>query len=315
MRKPRTLLAILGAATMCLIWGTTWAAIQIGLKGIPPFSGVAIRFAIASPLLLAAALAMGVKLGRSPHEKTLWVVNGLLQFTISYGVVYWAEQWVPSGLAAVLFATYPLFVAMLAHVALPGESLRPLEVAGVVIGFGGIAVIFSEDFQALGGSQVAVASAVMLISPFVSAVTTVAVKRWGSKVHPLSITAIPMAICAGVMGVVAFKYERGLPFTWDAVSVGALLYLAIFGSAVTFTLYFWLLRHYPAKRLSLIAYIIPIIAVGVGVLRNEPLTVRELIGAAVVIAGVALAVHKHGSAKTGPEAEELPSPQVESTSR
>ncbi len=315
MRKHGTFLAILAAATMCLIWGTTWAAIQIGLKGIPPFSGVAIRFAIASVILLAAALAMGVKLGRNPREKTLWAVNGILQFTISYGVVYWAEQWVPSGLAAVLFATYPLFVAILAHVALPGEALKPFEVAGVVLGFGGIALIFSEDFEALGGRPVAVASAVMLISPFVSAITTVAVKRWGSKVHPFSITAIPMAICAGVMGVVALGYERELTFTWDAVSVGALLYLAIFGSAVTFSLYFWLLKQWPAKRLALIAYIIPIIAVGVGVLRHEPLTLRELIGAAVVVAGVALAVHKHGSAKPGPEAVDVPPPGIESTSR
>lgn len=292
-QAPGKALAVTCFIGLCAIWGTTWKVIQIGLQGVPPFSGVAIRFAIAAAILLAAALAAGVKLGATRSEKILWVVNGLCSFTVSYGIVYWAEQWVPSGLAAVLFATYPLFVAILAHFLLPAESLGPLEMVGVVLGFGGVAVVFSEDFNALGGPQVAFAAAVMLISPFVSAIGSVVVKKWGGGVHQLSITAIPMAICAGVMGAVALATERERAFTWDTVSVGSILYLAVMGSAVTFSLYFWLLRHFPAKRLALIAYIIPIVAVAIGVFMGEPLTARALTGAAIVILGVSLAVHAH----------------------
>ena len=146
--------ATLGLLT--LIWGTTWAAIRLGLRGIPPFTGVALRFAIGAAALLAAARALGVRLrGVGPASLAsvvppepataavsaapavpavsaapaapvattaaspwrVWLVNGLMTFFIPYGLVYWAEQWVPSGLTAVLFATSPLWVALAAHVA------------------------------------------------------------------------------------------------------------------------------------------------------------------------------------------------------
>jgi drug/metabolite transporter (DMT)-like permease len=120
------------------------------------------------------------------------------------------------------------------------------------------------------------------------------VKKYGEGVHPLSITGVPMAITALVMGPFAYAVERHQTFAWNPVSVGALVYLALFGSAVTFSLYFWLLRQYPAKRVALIAYIIPLVAVSIGILRGEPLTARTLVGSAIVVAGVALSVHQHG---------------------
>jgi drug/metabolite transporter (DMT)-like permease len=105
---------------LTLVWGTTWAAIRVGLQGMPPFTAVALRFAIATVILLAIARAMKVRLGAEPHEKTLWLVNGALIFSVSYGVVYWSEQYVPSGLAAILFATFAL-VTLFAHL-LPRAS-------------------------------------------------------------------------------------------------------------------------------------------------------------------------------------------------
>lgn len=296
-KSPSKPILIATFAVLCIIWGTTWAVIQIGLEGIPPFSGVAIRFAIAGFILLAVARLSKVRLGSSRNEKILWVVNGLLSFCISYGVVYWAEQWVPSGLAAVLFATYPLFVALLAHFTLPGESLSLLEVIGVLFGFLGVAVIFSEDFSALGGRQVAIASAIMLISPLVSAVASVSIKRWGAGIHPLSLTIIPMAMAAVLTGSLAVTMESGARFDWNARTVSSVLYLAVFGSMVTFSLYFWLLERLPAKRVALIAYIIPVVAVGIGVLRGEPLTPRILAGAAIVIVSVAVTVQIPATAR------------------
>lgn len=274
---------------MCLIWGTTWAVIQVGLRGIPPFTGVAARFAISGSLLLGLAWARGIQLGTSRRERHLWWINGTLSFAVTYGVVYWAEQWVPSGLAAVLFAVYPLFVAILAHLALPGERLAPREVIGTLVAFGGVGLIFAEDLSALGGPRVAVGAAVMLLSPLAAAGGSVIVKRWGRNVHPYSLAAVPMLVASAAMVVPAVALERSRPIRLDATSVPALLYLAIAGSAVTFSLYFWLLSHLPAKRLALIAYVIPVIAVGVGLLRGETLTARMLAGAAGVVAGVALA--------------------------
>lgn len=260
---------------------------------MPPFTGIALRFGVATLVLLVAARLMRVPLGRVPHEKLLWLVNGLLFFSVSFGVVYWAEQYVPSGLAAVLFALFPLLVTLLAHLVLPGERLRPRASLGVVLGFLGIAVIFSEDFRRLGGEHVAFAASVLLLSPFVSAVSSVAVKRFGAGVHPISLAVAPMGICTIVMTVLALLFERDRPVAWTAATVGAVLYLAIAGSCVTFTLYYWLLRHVRASRVALLAYATPVVAVVTGVVfLHEPLTARIAVGALLVVGGVALAASK-----------------------
>ena len=292
-RRPSRLLMVSALAVVCLIWGTTWAVIQVGLRGIPPFSGVAMKFALASALLFAVAAALGIKVGTTRKEIMIWLGNGLLSFTIAYGAVYWSEQWVPSGLAAILFAIYPLVVTGVGHFVLSGERLTLGEILGIVVGFAGVGVIFSEDLAALGGDEVYVGAVVMLLSPISAAFGTIVVKRWGTDIHPFSLAGGPMAVTAVVMGAIALWLESGQSLVWNAESIGALLYLAICGSAVTFFLYYWLLSIIPAKRLALTAYIIPLIAVAVGILRGEELLhPRLLAGAALVMVGVALAVHR-----------------------
>jgi drug/metabolite transporter (DMT)-like permease len=227
----------------------------------------------------------------------VWLVNAAFTFVIPYGVLYWAEQWVPSGLAAVLFATSPLWVALAAHLMLPGERLRAPTVAGVLVGFAGVALIFSDDLRALGGPRVAGAAAVLLIAPLTSSFGVVAVKRWGAGLHPLSIAAVPMALTAAVMGLVAWAAENGRPVRFDATSVSALLYLALCGSALTFALYFWLLRRLPATTLSLINYLTPIVALLIGgAALGESFSARTLAGSALVVGGVAAAMRAGGGA-------------------
>jgi drug/metabolite transporter (DMT)-like permease len=289
--RPGRLVTYASLTLLVLIWGTTWAAIRIGLEGVPPFAGVALRFGIAAAVLLLLTPFFKVRLGRDPRERWLWVTNAALTFCISYGILYWAEQWVPSGLAAVLFATFPLFVAVLAHFLLPGERLTRVGSLGILVGFAGVAAIFSEDFSRLGGPHVGRAAAVCLLAPLSSACGAILVKRWGKRVHPLSITAVPMLITALVMGGLSAVAERGQPLVLHRPALLALLYLALFGSAVTFTLYFWLLSHLPATTMSLLNYVIPVVAVAVGTLwLGEPLTLRVVAGAVLVTAGVALAL-------------------------
>lgn len=291
MNRPGLPILAASFALLTLIWGTTWAAIRVGLEGIPPFTGIALRFGIASVLLLILGRVLGVRFGRERREVALWAVNTVFAFCTSYGIVYWAEQWVPSGLTAVLFATFPILVAILAHFVLPGERLTPVSLVGVLLGFGGVAVIFSEDFALLGGPKVAVASAVMLVSPLVSAVASVAVKRWGKGVHPISLTAVPMGLTAVIMGVIALVFEGHRGITFGPKPLAALFYLAVCGSAVTFSLYYWLLSHLSATRVSLVAYLVPVMAVAVGAgVMDEPITGRVLAGSLLVVAGVAITV-------------------------
>ena len=278
---------------LTLIWGSTWAVIRLGLEGIPPLTGVALRFAIAGAILLALVRRFGVRFTWSREELGLWAVNGLFSFTASYTIVYWAEQHIPSGLAALLFATYPLFVAVMAHFALPGERLGWRAAAGILLGFAGVAVIFSDDLQLLGGANVREVALVMLLSPIVSAVATIAVKRWGAGIHPLSLTAVPMLLTAAVVGTLALVLEREATLVFDLRSVGSLLYLAVFGSAVTFTVYYWMLARARATQVALIAYTIPIVAVAVGALLfQEPIRPRVVLGGALVLVGVAVVTRR-----------------------
>ena len=283
--------ARLGAAflLLTLIWGTTWAVIRVGLEGLPPLTGVGLRFLVAGAILLALVPAFGVRFAWSRRELGLWLMNGLFAFSASYVIVYWAEQYIPSGLTALLFATYPLFVAGLAHFALPGERLTPFAAGGILLGFAGVAVIFSDDLAALGGARVREVAVVLLGSPVVSAVATVAVKRWGHGIHPLSLTAVPMLLTGVLVGGLALALEGRTPLVFDARSVGALLYLAVLGSAVTFTVYYWMLSHVAATQVALIAYTIPIVAVAVGAAAfDEPVRARVVAGGVLVLAGVAI---------------------------
>lgn len=276
-------------AAVILIWGTTWAVIRIGLEGVPPFTGVAIRFALAAVLLAVVGRLMGVAWQGGRRVRWIWVVQTVCSFSVSYGIVYWAEQWVPSGLTAILFSTFPLFVAVLAHFALEKERLTPAGVVGVLVGFAGVAVIFSEDLTALGGRQVQIASVVMLLSPLAAAIANVVLKRWAADIHPVNLTVVPMAATGVLVGAIAAVVERGETIVFDATSVGAILYLAVFGSAISFTIYYWLLARLPATRLSLITYAIPVVAVLVGWLfLDEPVTAKTLAGAALVVGGVRL---------------------------
>jgi drug/metabolite transporter (DMT)-like permease len=277
-------------ALLILIWGTTWAAIRLGLEGIPPFSGVSIRFLIAGAALLALARMLRVPSQRGARLYRLWLVETVFGFCISYGVVYWAEQWIPSGLASVLFSTFPFFVAVLAHFWLENEPLRLRQLVGIAVGSAGVATIFSDDL-ALAGEQSLIAAIVFLGSPVAAAVSHVLVKKWGRGMHPLNLVGVPMVATGSCMGLLALFVEADRSFTFDAVAVGAIFYLALPGSAVTFTLYYWLLERMPATRLSFITYGIPVVAVAAGALLfAEPITVKTVTGAALVLAGVGLAL-------------------------
>jgi drug/metabolite transporter (DMT)-like permease len=291
MSAPGPLLKAATLALVTIAWGTTWSAITISLRGIPPFLGVTLRFAVAAVLLLTYARMTGVPLAAvDPRQRALRVLHAVLTFCGSYGVIFWAQQWVSSGLAAVLFATFPLLVAVIAHFVLPEERMTAPVLVGGGLGFAGIAVIFAEDFELLGGPEVALAAMVMLSSPLMGAIVSVAVKRWGSGMHPVPFNAASIALAAVIMGAVAAVVERDLPVRFDPGPVAALLYIAVAGTAVTFPLYFWLLEHMEARRVALIGYGTPIVALFVGaVFMDEPMTVRTWVGSAMVVVGVAIA--------------------------
>ena len=285
---PSPRLAGAVAVFLVVIWGTTWAAIRFSLDGFPPFLSMSLRFGMASVLLglLARQLRLPL-LGPGRRGWILLATQTFGAFGIGYAVIYWAEQWVPSGLASVLFATLPFFVALFSYLALPGESLTWRTGAGLLLGFAGVAVIFAEDLSSLGGAQVRLASAVVLLSPVAVAASQVAVKKWASSFHSFTLTALPMGCSALLMAALSCAVERDRPVAPSTEAWLAVAYLGIVGSALTFTLFFWLLTRGNALKVSLIAYATPVVAVFVGTyFLAEPLTWQLLAGAALVLSGV-----------------------------
>lgn len=291
---------------LSLIWGTTWAAIRVSLAGIPPLAGVGLRFALAGLLLLAWARWRGVAIRATPEARRLWAIQTLTTFAGSYSIVYWAEQWVPSGLASVLFATFSLWVALLARLWLPGERLSATSLTAIAAGFVGVAVIFSEDFARLGDEAIRRPAALLLLAPLISAFGAVSVKRWGSGVHPLSLTAVPCLLSALLLLPLSLASEdlsalaQGGAAPWLA-----LLYLAAAGTALTFTLWYWLIERVRATSAGLIGYSVPVVAVLFGaVTLGEPVTPRMVAGGLLVLVGVAAAIGRPTSTGRGSEVEE-----------
>lgn len=305
---PSDRLAAAVFALLVLVWGTTWGAVRLSLEGYPPLMGVSLRFALASAVLFALARYWGVDMRPDRRRLTLWFVQALCAFGISYGLVYWAEQWVPSGLVAVLFSTLPIWVTLIAYPFLPGERLDRLGMLGIVLGFGGVALIFADDLSALGGPQVRFAAALVLLAPVAAGIAQVVVKKLGEGQHSLTLVAPPMAMSALAMGLLSWLFESDRTVSMTLRPTLAVLYLALFGSALTFTLFFWLLQHRSAIGVSLIAYGTPVVAVVVGtVFLDEPITTQIVLGALLVIGGVAFVATPRGRGRA-PGSTDLPSP-------
>lgn len=289
MRTPVGIYLLLGA--LILIWGSTWSAIVVGLEGIPPFAGIGIRFTVAGLLLWVIGRGLGLRRPRGPRVLRLWAIETVFGFMISYGVVYWAEdRGVPSGVAAVLFATFPIFVAILAHLFLEGEPLQSKGVLGMVVCAAGVALIFSDDLGALAGEGLRFKAPALLLAAMAGAVSHVAVKKWGGDIHPIHLATVPMLATGALMTGLALSLERQRGLDLDVRSVGALAYLIVMGTVVTFTLYYWLLARLPATRLSLITYGFPLVAIAIGtLLLDEPLSAPIVAGTALVLGGVKLA--------------------------
>ncbi len=276
---------------MSLIWGSTWLVIRIGLEDLPAFTGLFLRFLIAAFGFSLLAKVLARREGGAAPPIRLYVVLGTLNFTGSYTIVYYVEQFIPSALASLLFATYPLMLAIGANLVLPGERLRRAQSLGFVVGFLGVALLFLRDVPALGKAAIGPAF-LMLGSPFVVTLGTLYVKKHGAGVSSLLLNRNAMWLSAAQIGCVAFAAERGSahPLRFTSGAVGSVLFLSLFGTVATFGLYYWLMRRAPANVLALTAYLTPALAVFLGAtLADEPITATTLAGAGLILLGVFLA--------------------------
>ncbi len=238
-------------ALVCLIFSTTWLAIRIGLDDFRP---------------LGLSLSM---------------------FTVPFALIYFAELPVPSGLAAVLFAAHAIFVALLAHFVLRDEPLTSARVAGILIGFAGVIVVFWERRS---GHHTWLGEAAILACAAIQAVSSVVVRRTQRALDPVVLSAIGCAVGSVCLLGASFLFEGGPVIRLSAAGVLAILYLAIFGSVIAFSLTIHLIHVLGSNRVAMTVYVTPIAALVWGHLfRGETLGPRLFLGTVLVVGGVWLA--------------------------
>jgi drug/metabolite transporter (DMT)-like permease len=274
---------------LCLIWGTTWIFIKIGLADLPPITFAAVRFILAIVILLPVIRIRQLPWPRSASEWKLIALTGFLQFSVNYSSVFWAEQHITSGLAAVLQAMITVFGLLLAWIFLPAERITRLKVFAVCLGIVGVAVIFVEQLRI--ESVLAFAGCVAIVAgAYAAAQASILIKARGSSLHPATLACAQM-ICGLPALVVYALIAEGNPlaFNWTWRAVGCVLYLTLLGTIAAFWLYYWLLSRIESTKAMMISLVTPLIAVVIGaVFLDERLPPQTLIGGVLIISSVAL---------------------------
>jgi len=273
--------------TLCVVWSSTWLAIKVGLRDLPPISFVAIRFVIAAAILVLVSVG---RVRLSPLRRSDYAVlalTGFLMFGLNYTLLFWGELHVSSGLAAVLQATIPIFGMIFAHWLLPEEPLRLQKLMGAFVALGGVMLICARllSFNGLlafwGGIGIAFGGGA-------AAFSNVLIKKRAISLAPAMLAAWQMIF--GVMPLVILGFAiDGSPkhFHWTSTSIFCLFYLALVGSALTFLLLYWLLPRMTVTNLQTISLITPPGAVMLGwALGGEKFPLWSLFGGALVLVGV-----------------------------
>ena len=275
----------LGFTIISIIWGSTWLAIKIGLESIPPFYGVAIRFAVATVILAIIVILRKEAVPLTRQAVGLYISLAFLSFSIPYALVYWSEQYISSGLASVLFAAYPFVVAITSHYALRNERLNIFKMIGISLGFVGVLVIFWSDIS-LGSSGISGMIGILL-STILQGISLVIVKRINKTVSPIALSLGGMVIGVVILFGIAMTFEDRSAVSFDTRGVLSILYLGTFGTVVTFVIYYWLLKHVEAVYLSLVAFVTPVLALILGaLLLGEEFSFRVIIGACCILGGI-----------------------------
>jgi len=268
---------------ICLIWGSTWFAIRLGLDSLTPFISAGLRFSVAAIVIYGIMRFRSIPIQRDKISMRLYYFMGIFSFILPFGFVYWGEQYIPSGLASVLFAVYPFFVALFTRLFIPDEKIGGIKILGMVIGFTGIVIIFSQNIMAIGLDYF-LGMVAVLLSGMLQSTIAVSIKKYGQHLHALSMNLIPMAIAGIGMLLIGFLFENTSSLKFDLKAVGSVLYLGIVGSVITF---YWLLKKISIILLSLTAFITPIIALGIGwIFLDETLMTNQIYGSFFVLAGL-----------------------------
>ena len=292
---PRRAVVVACIALLCVVWSTTWLVIRKG-RDVPPWTAAAARFALAGAAMIPLAAALRRRETGTAPPWWLWSAVGATSFASSYGILYVCETSVPSGIAAVLWAVFPALMAVAGHFVLD-ERLTPRRALGIATALAGTVLL--GCFGALGGGEVARGDALfLLLSPVASAIGTTLVKRFGRQHSSLLLNRNAMLAGGVLLAATAALLERDRPCAWSPAAIGAVAYLALIGTCLTFGVYYWLMRWAPASDLALVSYVTPVLALLLGwAVKDHSLDAATIAGSALVAVGIALVLGRGRAAR------------------
>lgn len=274
---------------LCVIWGSTWLIIKVGYGGLGPFNVAALRFLLAGAVMALMMPLVGAPWPRGRKEWAVVTWVGLVLFAADYGLIYWAEQFLASGLTAILFATLPLITIAFAHVYVSGDSITPRKLVGSLLAFLGVVALFADHLRVDLSKGVPMLA--IVVSAACAAAAAVVSKKHGAGLHPASLNAPAMFIGGVTFSAASLIAGDGFRLPGEMSTWGAIAYLAIVGSVVAFLGYFSLLKTWSVTSMSFIAVFTPAIALFLGfVFLDERPTVWTALGAALILAGVSTAL-------------------------
>jgi drug/metabolite transporter (DMT)-like permease len=280
-------------AVIYLVWGSTFLATRIGVLEMPPMLFAAGRFTLAGTLLSIVALVLGERFPRTRRE---WLHAGLfsiLMVPLSNGLSTVAVRHVPSNEAALLAAGSALWLAGLGAIGPRGHTLRGASILGVLLGFAGVVLLVWPHADAAPGHLGW--RALLLLSSMNFAIASIVYRDAHLAVGPMAFNATIMLMGAACLAIAGVATGEPSHWRWSGTGVAAMLYLALFGSALAYTSYTWLLKHAPADRVGTFAYVNPAIATVLGwAVLGEALTGGQLLGVMVILAAVALVTFPSG---------------------
>ena len=282
---------------MVLLWGSTWAAIKIGVAEVPPYLFAFERAIAVAAILTVAVLVLGQSFPRTRTTILATAISGLFNTGTTWAVIFWAEQFVPSGLVAVFGAMAPVWTAILAHFYVRGDRLSRLKVLALVLGLVGTALLVGAP-AASEGPNALLATGLLALMPISWALSGILIARFLARESPIAVVGIGTWV--GALFLLPFALtQMGQPQNWDARSTIAFAYLVIGGSCIGLVLNAWLYRHLRPTTVSLSQVLIPVQALLIGAFAlGEEFTFRMLAGEALVVSAVAINAKAGRAART-----------------
>ncbi|MBM4172432.1 MAG: multidrug DMT transporter permease [Ignavibacteria bacterium] len=288
MTYKDNLKAYIAWSSICIIWGTTYLAIRIGVEDLPPMLFAGMRWLIAGPILLLVLRIKGYAIPKKSDFIPIAII-GLSLLGLGNGFVVFAEQWVPSGLTSLLITTVPFWMVGLEFITPNSDKLNKKIVAGLILGLAGVGLIFWGDLENLFNVSYLLGVIGLMIAVISWSAGSVYSKYKKVSVHPLMSAAFQMTIAGVVLSTFGISLGEISSLHFTKESLIAFSYLIVFGSLIGYASYIYAIAHLPVSLVSTYAYVNPIIALFLGwLILDEKITLTIIIASIIILLGVAV---------------------------